>query len=67
MREAKRGGFDLVIMGVSRRPGDALYFGEVAEAASPVGCLLRGSATLSMGGTTLAGWRIQPGTLADEH
>ncbi len=29
MREAKRGGHDLIVMGVDRRPGDTLYFGEV--------------------------------------
>ncbi|HEY4163639.1 MAG TPA: cation:proton antiporter [Dongiaceae bacterium] len=29
LRELKRGKFDLVVMGVNRRPGDALFFGNV--------------------------------------
>ena len=32
LRELKRGRFDLVVMGVNRRPGEALYFGNVAAA-----------------------------------
>ena len=28
-REAKRGGYNLIVMGVNRRPGDTLYFGAV--------------------------------------
>ena len=32
LREAKRGNFDLIVMGVSRRPGNALFFGNVAAA-----------------------------------
>jgi nucleotide-binding universal stress UspA family protein len=31
LREAARGRFDLVIMGVNRRPGEALFFGKVPE------------------------------------
>jgi nucleotide-binding universal stress UspA family protein len=31
LREARRGGYDLVVMGVSRRPGDRLFFGRVAQ------------------------------------
>ena len=30
LREQKRGRFDLVVMGVNRRPGEALFFGTVA-------------------------------------
>ena len=29
-REAKRGEHNLIVMGVSRRPGDKLFFGETA-------------------------------------
>jgi nucleotide-binding universal stress UspA family protein len=32
LREARRGGYDLIILGVNRRPGDTLYFGRVAAA-----------------------------------
>jgi nucleotide-binding universal stress UspA family protein/predicted Kef-type K+ transport protein len=32
MREARRGGHNLIVMGVSRRPGKSLYFGNTAEA-----------------------------------
>ncbi len=32
LREARRGGYDLIVMGVSRRPGDRLFFGNVAQA-----------------------------------
>ena len=32
LREARRGGYDLIVMGVNRRPGDTLYFGRVAAA-----------------------------------
>lgn len=32
MREARRGRHSLIVMGVSRRPGDSLYFGNTAEA-----------------------------------
>jgi len=32
LREAEAGGFDLIVMGVNRRPGDVLYFGDVAAA-----------------------------------
>jgi nucleotide-binding universal stress UspA family protein len=31
LREATRGRFDLIIMGVNRRPGEALFFGKVPE------------------------------------
>jgi len=31
LREARQGGYDLVVMGVSRRPGDRLFFGRVAQ------------------------------------
>jgi nucleotide-binding universal stress UspA family protein len=31
LRYANRARYDLVVMGVSRRPGEHLYFGEVAE------------------------------------
>jgi nucleotide-binding universal stress UspA family protein len=31
LREAARGRFDLVIMGVNRRPGETLFFGKVPE------------------------------------
>jgi nucleotide-binding universal stress UspA family protein len=30
LREVKRSHFDLVVMGVNRRPGEALFFGNVA-------------------------------------
>jgi nucleotide-binding universal stress UspA family protein len=30
LREAKRG-YDLIVLGVSRRPGDTLYFGDTAS------------------------------------
>jgi Kef-type K+ transport system membrane component KefB/nucleotide-binding universal stress UspA family protein len=32
LREVKRHGFDLVVMGVNRRPGESLFFGNVAGA-----------------------------------
>jgi nucleotide-binding universal stress UspA family protein len=32
LREAEAGGFDLIVMGVNRRPGETLYFGEVPAA-----------------------------------
>ena len=32
LREAARGRYDLIVMGVNRRPGEALYFGDVAAA-----------------------------------
>jgi nucleotide-binding universal stress UspA family protein len=32
LREAERGRFDLIIMGVNRRPGERLFFGKVPEA-----------------------------------
>lgn len=32
LREAKRGGHDLIVMGVSRRPGERLFFGATAAA-----------------------------------
>jgi nucleotide-binding universal stress UspA family protein len=32
LREIKRHRFDLVVMGVNRRPGEALFFGNVAGA-----------------------------------
>jgi nucleotide-binding universal stress UspA family protein len=32
LREARRGGYDLIVMGVNRRPGETLYFGRVAAA-----------------------------------
>jgi hypothetical protein len=32
LREARRGGHTLIVMGVDRRPGDTLFFGDVAEA-----------------------------------
>jgi Kef-type K+ transport system membrane component KefB/nucleotide-binding universal stress UspA family protein len=31
LREARRGGYDLIVMGVSRRPGDRLFFGNVSQ------------------------------------
>ncbi len=30
LREARRGGYDLIVMGVNRRPGESLFFGQVA-------------------------------------
>ena len=32
LREIKRGGYDFVVMGVSRRPGEQLYLGSTAAA-----------------------------------
>jgi Kef-type K+ transport system membrane component KefB/nucleotide-binding universal stress UspA family protein len=32
LKEAKRRGFDLIVLGVSRRPGDTLFFGNTAMA-----------------------------------
>jgi nucleotide-binding universal stress UspA family protein len=32
LREAKRGSYDLVVLGVTRRPGDTLFFGNMAAA-----------------------------------
>jgi Kef-type K+ transport system membrane component KefB/nucleotide-binding universal stress UspA family protein len=32
LNEARRGDYNLIVMGVSRRPGEALYFGVTAEA-----------------------------------
>ena len=32
LTEAKKGGHDLIIMGVNRRPGDKLFFGDTAAA-----------------------------------
>ncbi len=32
LREAKRGGYDLVLLGVTRRPGETLFFGAMAAA-----------------------------------
>ena len=32
LREAKRGSYDLVMLGVTRRPGDTLFFGNMAAA-----------------------------------
>lgn len=32
LREARDGGHDLIVMGVNRRPGEVLFFGEVAAA-----------------------------------
>ena len=32
LREAARCRYDLIVMGVNRRPGEALYFGDVAAA-----------------------------------
>jgi nucleotide-binding universal stress UspA family protein len=32
LKEAKRGGYDLVVLGVSRRRGETLYFGNMASA-----------------------------------
>jgi nucleotide-binding universal stress UspA family protein len=32
LREAERGGYDLIVMGVNRRPGGTLFFGNVAAA-----------------------------------
>src|SRR5262245_60066480 len=31
LAEAKKGGYDLIIMGVNRRPGEKLFFGDTAE------------------------------------
>jgi len=30
LAQAKQGGHDLIVMGVQRRPGDKLFFGETA-------------------------------------
>jgi nucleotide-binding universal stress UspA family protein len=32
LREAKRGNYELVVLGVTRRPGDTLFFGNMAAA-----------------------------------
>jgi nucleotide-binding universal stress UspA family protein len=32
LREARRGAYDLIVLGVTRRPGDALFFGNMAAA-----------------------------------
>ena len=32
LREARRGGHSLIVMGVARRPGDSLAFGNIADA-----------------------------------
>ena len=32
LREAQRGGHNLIVMGVNRRPGEVLFFGDVAAA-----------------------------------
>ncbi len=32
LREAKRGNYDLIVLGVTRRPGDTLFFGNMAAA-----------------------------------
>jgi nucleotide-binding universal stress UspA family protein len=32
LTEAKKGKHDLIVMGVSRRPGEKLFFGDVAAA-----------------------------------
>jgi len=30
LKEAERGGYDLIVLGVSRRPGETLFFGNIA-------------------------------------
>jgi nucleotide-binding universal stress UspA family protein len=37
LREAKRGSYDLIVMGVNRRPGEDLYFGRVPAAILAAG------------------------------
>jgi nucleotide-binding universal stress UspA family protein len=32
LKEASRGGYDLIVLGVSRRPGETLFFGNMAAA-----------------------------------
>jgi nucleotide-binding universal stress UspA family protein len=32
LREARRGAYDLIVLGVTRRPGDTLFFGNMAAA-----------------------------------
>jgi Kef-type K+ transport system membrane component KefB/nucleotide-binding universal stress UspA family protein len=32
LKEAKRGGYDLIVLGVTRRPGETLFFGNIAAA-----------------------------------
>ena len=32
LKEAKRGGYDLIVLGVTRRPGETLFFGNMAAA-----------------------------------
>ena len=41
LREAERGGYDLIVMGVNRRPGDTMFFGDVAT-----GVLQKASASI---------------------
>jgi Kef-type K+ transport system membrane component KefB/nucleotide-binding universal stress UspA family protein len=46
LAQAKRGGHDLIVMGVQRRPGDKLFFGDTAAAVfekSPVSVLFLSS------------------------
>jgi nucleotide-binding universal stress UspA family protein len=43
LTEAKRDGHNLIIMGVSRRPGDSLFFGDTAAGIfekSPISVVL---------------------------
>jgi nucleotide-binding universal stress UspA family protein len=32
LKEATRGGYDLIVLGVTRRPGETLFFGNMAAA-----------------------------------
>jgi nucleotide-binding universal stress UspA family protein len=32
LKEAKHGGYDLIVLGVTRRPGETLFFGNMAAA-----------------------------------
>ena len=32
LKEAERGGYDLIVLGVTRRPGETLFFGNTAAA-----------------------------------
>jgi nucleotide-binding universal stress UspA family protein len=32
LKEAERGGYDLIVLGVARRPGETLFFGNMAAA-----------------------------------
>ena len=34
LKEAERGGYDLIVLGVTRRPGETLFFGNMAATMS---------------------------------